>query len=138
MERSSTLRRLSRLWHWIGEVTARSVTVVIVATVLILFGAALAVDGFPSTWETTFSTVVEAVALLMLFVIQHTQSRHQLVLQLKLDELIRATPRADDLLVQLEAADDAEVIEVERSQRAHHDSVRENDALAVIEFPHRQ
>ena len=61
----------------------------------------------------------------MLFVIQHTQSRQQMVLQLKLDELIRTSPNADDLLVHLEKAEDAELIEREESQVAHHEALRE-------------
>jgi low affinity Fe/Cu permease len=81
-----------------------------------------------------FSTVVGAITLVMLFIIQHTQSRHQVVLQLKLDELIRSSPHADDLLVHLEVADDAELIEVEKNQLAHHESVREADELDVVEF----
>jgi low affinity Fe/Cu permease len=51
-----------------------------------------------------------------------------MVLQLKLDELIRTSPNADDLLVHLEGADDAELIEREESQVAHHESLRETDA----------
>ena len=38
---------------------------------------------------------------IMVFTIQHTQSREQAATQLKLDELIRALPGADDHLVQL-------------------------------------
>jgi low affinity Fe/Cu permease len=60
----------------------------------------------------------------MLFVIQHTQNRHQVAVQLKLDELIRATPEADDLLVQIENAKDEELIEREQDHLAQHDSLR--------------
>jgi low affinity Fe/Cu permease len=74
---------------------------------------------------TVFSAVAEIITLVMLFVIQHTQSRHQLVLQLKLDELIRAVPQADDRAVKLEVATDEELSERERDQLAHHESLRE-------------
>jgi low affinity Fe/Cu permease len=33
--------------------------------------------GFPVRWETIFQTVVAALTLAMVFVIQHTQARHQ-------------------------------------------------------------
>jgi len=134
VEHSSIQRRFSRILHWIGDVTSRSAATALVIILLAIFGVFLATYGFPGTWEAAFSTVVGSVTLVMLFVIQHTQGRHQLVLQLKLDELIRTSPHADDLLVRLEVADDAELIQVERNQLAHHESVREGDELEVVEF----
>jgi low affinity Fe/Cu permease len=62
----------------------------------------------------------------MLFVIQHTQSRQQAVTQLKLDELIRSSPRADNLLIHLERAGDEELIAREEEGIAHHASLRED------------
>ena len=85
----------------------------------------LAVEHFPGRWETGFSTVAAAITLIMVFAIQHTQSRQQKVTQLKLDELIRALPRADDLLVHIEAADDQELVERELDQLEHHTAIRE-------------
>jgi low affinity Fe/Cu permease len=81
-----------------------------------------------------FSTVVSAFTLIMLFVIQHTQGRHQKVLQLKLDELIRTSPQADDLLVHLEVAPDDELIDRDQQQLAHHESLRDDAELEVVEF----
>jgi hypothetical protein len=46
--------------------------------------------GFPTELETIFQTVVAAVNLAMVFVIQHTQSRQQVATQRKLDEILRA------------------------------------------------
>jgi low affinity Fe/Cu permease len=45
----------------------------------------------------------------MVFAIQHTQSREQLVTQRKLDELLRAQPGADDRLIAAEEASDEEL-----------------------------
>ncbi len=127
IEHSTSQQRISRILHWVGDVTARAGTSVVVTFVLVIYGVVLAVKGFPGRWQTGFSTAVEAVTLVMLFVIQHTQSRQQLVTQLKLDELIRTSPHANDLLVHLEVADDTELIEREQSQLAHHDALREPD-----------
>jgi low affinity Fe/Cu permease len=126
--------RLSRLLHAIGEITSRARATLVVGVVLVVFAGALGVYGFPPSWETGFSAVAAAVTLVMLFVIQHTQSRHQLSLQLKLDELIRASPKADDQLVRIEVADDQELDELARTQQAHHESLRETNSLEVIEF----
>ena len=132
MERSSFLQRISRVLHWVGEVTSRSGTSVTVFLLVLIFGSVLAAYGFPNRWEMGFSTVVSAFTLIMLFVIKHTQGRHQKVLQLKLDELIRTSPQADDLLVHLEVAPDDELIDRDQQQLAHHESLRDDAELEVV------
>jgi len=53
--------------------------------------------------------LVAALTLAMVFVIQHTQAREQLVTQRKLDELLAAVPRADNSVIGLEEASDDEL-----------------------------
>ena len=128
MEHSPSQQRISRVLHWVGDITARASTAVLVTAVVVIYAIILAIKGFPGRWQTGFSTAAEAVTLIMLFVIQHTQSRQQLVTQLKLDELIRSSPQADDLLVHLEVAEDAELIEREQDQLAHHEALRDPES----------
>jgi low affinity Fe/Cu permease len=128
MEHSPTQQRISRVLHWVGDLTARASAAVLVTVVVVIYAVALAIKGFPGRWQTGFSTAAEALTLIMLFVIQHTQNRQELVTQLKLDELIRATPNADDLLVHLEVAPDSELIEREQDQLAHHEALRDDDS----------
>jgi low affinity Fe/Cu permease len=127
MEHSPTQQRISRVLHWVGDVTARASATVTVTLVVVIYAVALAIKGFPGRWQTGFSTAAEALTLIMLFVIQHTQNRQELVTQLKLDELIRSSPGADDLLVHLEVAEDTELIEREQSQLAHHEALRDSE-----------
>jgi low affinity Fe/Cu permease len=65
--------------------------------------------GFPARWETVFQILVAAVTLAMVFVIQHTQARHQRATQRKLDEILHALPDADNSLITLEHASDEEL-----------------------------
>lgn len=67
------------------------------------------VAGFPARWETIFQTVVAAVTLAMVFVIQHSQARHQRATQRKLDEILLAMPGTDNALLTLEHASDDEL-----------------------------
>jgi low affinity Fe/Cu permease len=78
------------------------------------------VVGFPARWETIFQTVVSALTLAMVFIIQHTQARHQRATQRKLDEILLAIPDTDNALVTLEHASDDELHAVGH----HHRSVR--------------
>lgn len=125
MEHSPSQQRISRVLHWVGDITARASATVLVTVVVVIYAVVLGVKGFPGRWQMGFSTAAQAVTLIMLFVIQHTQNRQQLVTQLKLDELIRSSPHADDLLVHLEVAEDAELIEREQDQLAHHEALRD-------------
>jgi low affinity Fe/Cu permease len=65
----------------------------------------------------------------MVFVIQHTQARHQDATQRKLDEILRALPEADNSLITLEHASDAEL----RAARRQHRRVRQ----AALNQPRR-
>ena len=67
------------------------------------------VAGFPTHWETIFETVVAALTLAMVFIIQHTQARYQRATQRKLDEILLAIPAADNALLTLEHASDDEL-----------------------------
>lgn len=128
IESNVILRRVSRILQWIGGFTSRSGVAATVAIAMIIFIVTMSISGFPGRWQVDFSTTAESITLVMLFVIQHTQSRQQIALQLKLDELIRASPHADDLLVHIERADDTELIEREQGQIAHHEALREPNA----------
>ena len=80
--------------------------------------------GFPAGWEKVFQTLVAAVTVVMVFVIQHTQARHQAATQRKLDEILRTLPEADNSLLALEHASDDEL----RATRLQHRQIR-RDAL---------
>jgi low affinity Fe/Cu permease len=88
------------------------------------FVVALVVAGFPESWEVAFSTVAAAITLVMVFVLHHAQRREQAATQLKLDELVRAIPQADDHYVHLQAAQDDELREVEERHIEQHQAAR--------------
>ena len=67
-------------------------------------GPAQRSDGFPGPEERIFQTLVAALTLAMVFVIQHTQAREQAATQRKLDEILQALPGADNSLLMLEHA----------------------------------
>ena len=84
------------------------------------------VAGFPGRWETIFQTVVAALTLAMVFVIQHTQARHQRATQRKLDEILLAIPGTDRALVTLEHASDEELHSVGHQHRSLRQAALEN------------
>jgi low affinity Fe/Cu permease len=119
-----THSRLSRTLHRVDHVATHSAAAGVVGAVVGAFVVALALAGFPESWEVAFSTVAAAVTLVMVFVLHHTQRREQVATQLKLDELIRALPQADDHYVRVQEAGDAEVEEMEQRHIEHHRATR--------------
>jgi low affinity Fe/Cu permease len=80
--------------------------------------------AFSPDWQTGFVVGTSVVTLMMVFVIQHTQSREQAATQRKLDELLRALPEAESGLMMLEEAPEEELRGVEEVQRETKDGVR--------------
>ena len=81
----------------------------IVACVVAAWVVVGVVTGFPGWWETVLYSTASSVTVVMVFAIQHTQRREQMVTQRKLDELFRALPEADDQLIAAEGASDDEL-----------------------------
>ena len=79
------------------------IALVIVAADALWVVFSVVVD-FPSRLETIFQTLVAALTLAMVFVIQHTQAKTSTATQRKLDELLRALPGADNTFISLELA----------------------------------
>src|SRR6188472_4082056 len=94
--------------------------------------------NFSETWQLVINTGTTIVTFLMVFVIQTSQNRDAKALHLKLDELIRATPRARNALMNEEfetearmRADEAEVRrQGDRAQRAADRAVQATGASA--------
>jgi low affinity Fe/Cu permease len=73
---------------------------------------------FSDTWQLVINSVTSVATFLMVFLIQNTQNRDTAVIQLKLDELIRAAKHARTELVQMENLSDAELEALQEEFRA--------------------
>jgi low affinity Fe/Cu permease len=123
-------RFASRIAQWMGAPAAFLVAVLLIV-VWLLTGP---VFGFSTEWQLIVNSGTTIATFLMVFLIQNTQNRDARAIHLKLDELIRATPKARNEFMDAEE-EDLDEIEREKaivdkddpappSERAHDDKVR--------------
>ncbi|MGN6161187.1 MAG: low affinity iron permease family protein [Marmoricola sp.] len=113
----STRQPTSQVLHGLDWLASKSWVAAAVVIADLLWVAFSAWFSFPTRLETVFQTLVAAVTLAMVFVIQHTQARQQAVTQRKLDEILRALPEADNAFVTLENASDNTLKHAARKHR---------------------
>ncbi len=65
--------------------------------------------GFSDTWQLVINTGTTIVTFLMVFLIQNTQNREAISVQLKLDELLCAVQGARTEMVNLDTLSDADL-----------------------------
>src|SRR6202171_3973957 len=93
----------------IAEVAGSPWAFVIVVVLTLVWLAAGPVFHFSDTWQLTMNTAASQVTFLIAFLLQNTQNRDTQALQLKLDELLRATGGARTSLMNLEKLSDEEL-----------------------------
>ena len=74
--------------------------------------------GFSDTWQLVINTGTTIVTFLMVFLIQNTQNRDTEAIQIKLDELIRATRGAHNALLDLEELEETTLDEFRAKYQA--------------------
>jgi len=94
-----------RLAVWTG----RPVAFLAACAAVVLWSASGPLFHFSDTWQLVINTSTTIITFLMVFLIQNTQNRDTEAMQIKLDELIRATQGAHNALLNLEHLDDEEL-----------------------------
>ncbi|WP_342316144.1 low affinity iron permease family protein [Lysobacter sp. FW306-1B-D06B] len=103
--------------RWTGNATAFGLAVLVILAWLV----SGPMFGFSDTWQLIINTGTTIITFLMVFLIQNTQNRDTEAMQIKLDELIRATRRAENALLDLEEMDQDEL---DRMRKRYEDLAR--------------
>ena len=64
---------------------------------------------FSNTWQLVMNTITSIITFLMVFLIQHSQNKDSLAIQLKLNELLAAMQGASNRLVNAESLSEEEL-----------------------------
>jgi low affinity Fe/Cu permease len=90
---------------------------ILAAGAIIAWAVSGFIFGYSSNWQLVVNTGTTIVTFLMVFIIQNAQNRDEKAVQLKLDELLRATNEAKTGLVRLEELDDETIAGIEKRFR---------------------
>jgi low affinity Fe/Cu permease len=91
--------------HWMGKPIA-----FLIATALVSVWALTGpLFGYSDTWQLVINTSTTIVTFLMVFLIQNTQNRDTMAIQLKLSELIIAVSEAENRFASAEDLSDEEL-----------------------------
>ncbi len=92
----------SQVAQWTAQQCGRASTFILACVIIAVWAVTGPVFNYSDTWQLIINTGTTIVTFLMVFLMQNTQNRDTVSIQLKLDELIRANENARNAMLSLE------------------------------------
>jgi low affinity Fe/Cu permease len=86
----------------VTKATGSPIAFIMACVIIIIWAITGPVFGFSDTWQLVINTGTTIITFLMVFVIQQSQNKDTIALQLKLNELIAASATASNRLIDVE------------------------------------
>jgi low affinity Fe/Cu permease len=123
-----------RLSTLVTRATGTPWAFLVAALVVIGWGLTGPLFHFSDTWQLVINTSTTIVTFLMVFVIQQSQNKDTIAIQLKLNELIACTKAASNRLIDVEELSDAELAHIKAfyvtlAEKAKREDVNETHSL---------
>ena len=106
--------------------TGRPSTFILAVGVILAWLVTGPLFHFSDTWQLVINTGTTVITFLMVFLIQATQNRDAEAVQVKLDELLRATEGAHNALLDLEQLEESELDQILAGYGRLAEGAREN------------
>jgi low affinity Fe/Cu permease len=111
-------QKFAHFAHRVATLAGHYQTFLVALVIIAVWAVTGPLFGFSDTWQLVINTGTTIVTFLMVFLIQNTQNRDALAMQLKLDELIRATDTADNEIIRAEDETDEELAQLKQQYEA--------------------
>ncbi len=108
------MKYFSIVTKWISNKAAQPLTCFLAFLIILVWGLFGIPLHFNNTWQLIISTLAAIISIIMLFIIQNSQTRHTVAIQLKLDEIIRATKGAHNEMMDIEKLTDEDLARIQK------------------------
>ena len=99
----------SKFSHPVAHATGTPAAFLIATLIILVWAVTGPIFGYSDTWQLVINTGTTIVTFLMVFLIQNTQNRDTMALQIKLSELIIAMKGAKDSIATIEDLSEEEL-----------------------------
>ena len=144
-ERGSRLGRgFERFAHAISRFAGSTKAFIGAAAIVLLWGLTGPLFHYSNTWQLVINTGTTVVTFLMVFLIQRSQNKEALAVQLKLNEIVAALQGASNRLVNVEDLNEGDLEVLHNHYRslaelARRDvDIRQSHSLDEADARHRQ
>ena len=103
------MKKKNKLSQWFNNVetkvtrlAGRPVTSIIAFLLVLIWGLTGPLFGYSDTWQLVINTSTTIITFLMVFIIQQSQNKDTMAIQLKLNELIACNQKASNRLIEIE------------------------------------
>ena len=93
----------------VTKATGTPAAFLVAAGIVIVWGMSGPLFGFSDTWQLVINTGTTIITFLMVFIIQQSQNKDTMAIQLKLNELIASNEKASNRLIDIEDLTDEEL-----------------------------
>ena len=107
--RNSFGRRLEAFSSWATAVTGSTLGFSFAGLLIIVWLVTGPIFGFSDTWQLVINTATTIVTFLMVFLIQRSQNKESMAVQLKLNELVASKKGASNRLIDVEDLSEQEL-----------------------------
>lgn len=122
---SSWGRNFSRFAHSVSLWTGHPIAFLLALAVVIAWIVTGPMFNYSDTWQLVINTGTTIATFLMVFLIQNTQNRDTLAIQLKLSELVLAMKGAENKFAAIEDLSDEELEQLHNDCRARAEMTRQ-------------
>jgi low affinity Fe/Cu permease len=103
-----------RISNKITKATGSSTAFLIAGLLIIVWAVTGPLFNFSDTWQLVINTTTTIITFLMVFIIQQSQNKDTVALQLKLNELIAASKGASNRLIDIEDLTEEELFALKK------------------------